>query len=171
MLTKTCRQCGKVKPIEQFRNYYGGRKGTYTTCLACESINARAKYLRNKGTTISEEEQAELDKIELLYDTQRKLGLKPPRRRTKRYVEAIDDMIASYEQQGTELESWLTRPLTEAPEYYINEIYERLVATYRPCLYIDRETLHPVYDETHTDILDQILVRFNKYEDDYYAND
>ena len=39
--TKTCKQCGVIKPLEQFRNYYGGRKGTYTVCKSCEKINSR----------------------------------------------------------------------------------------------------------------------------------
>ena len=26
MNAKTCKQCGELKPIEQFRKYYGGRK-------------------------------------------------------------------------------------------------------------------------------------------------
>ena len=38
MNAKTCKQCGELKPIEQFRKYYGGRKGTYTTCKTCENI-------------------------------------------------------------------------------------------------------------------------------------
>ena len=45
MNVKICKQCGQIKPIEQYRKYYGGRKGTYKVCKSCEKINARAKYL------------------------------------------------------------------------------------------------------------------------------
>jgi len=38
-ITKICKQSGETKPLDQFRRYYGGRKGTYKTCKFCEKIN------------------------------------------------------------------------------------------------------------------------------------
>ena len=58
-MTKTCKQCGVIKPLEQFRNYYGGRKGTYTICKTCEKINSRVKYLEGKSE-LNDKEKAEL---------------------------------------------------------------------------------------------------------------
>lgn len=187
MNAKTCKQCGELKPIEQFRKYYGGRKGHYTTCKTCEKINSRAKYLRRKGECMSWDEEAELAKIEKLYEVQRAAGLQPPHDHLGRKVplaESLDDMISKYEKQAVdvqdvvqavavtsipaELTKWLTEPLTEDPEYYQDEVYEALKAKYRPKTKIDPVTMLPVYDDTYKPVLDKILERFNAYEDKYY---
>lgn len=186
--TRNCKQCGKLKPIEQFRPYYGGRKGHYKTCKACEKINSRVKYLEGKGDEIDYREEAELDKLHRLYEVQRQLGLQPPRKKqgTKSEVANLDNMITSYENQlakqskaldlstkkeyvlPQELGVWLRCDLTEIPEYYQEEIYDKLKETYRPQLRIDEDTMLPVYDDTHKEALDAILERFDDYEDKYY---
>ena len=186
MNAKTCKQCGELKPIEQFRKYYGGRKGTYTICKTCEKINSRAKYLTNKGDKCSEAELTELAKIHELWEAQRVAGLQPPREnagRTVPFSESLDDMIGKYKQQAevvqevvqavssdvpTELSKWLTEELTEEPEYYQDEVYEQLKAKYRPKVKIDTDNMLPVYDDTYKPVLDKILERFDDYEDDYY---
>ena len=184
---KTCKQCGEHKPIEQFRKYYGNRKGHYTICKTCEKINSRAKYLRRKGECMSWAEEAELAKIEKLYEVQRAAGLQPPHDHMGRKVpraESLDDMISKYEQQvagvkevvqaitvtniPADLGRWLTETLTEEPEYYQEEIYEQLKAKYRPKVKIDPDTMLPVYDDTYKPVLDKILERFDAYEDEYY---
>lgn len=190
MNAKTCKQCGEIKPIEQFRKYYGGRKGTYTTCKTCEKINSRAKYLTNKGDKCGEAEIAELNKIHELWEVQRMAGLQPPRENTGRTVpitESLDDMIGKYQQQAevvrdvvravgdinvpAELSRWLTETLTEEPEYYQDEVYDSLKAKYRPKTKIDPDTMLPMYDDTYLPVLDKILERFNDYEDEYYDKD
>lgn len=187
METKQCKQCGEIKPIEQFRQYYGGRKGTYTVCKMCEKINSRAKYIERKGETVTSAESEELNKIYRLYDAQRACGLQPPRResgRNTKLVDNLDSLIASYTaranqytesvneldtaQTPPELLEWLTKELTEDPEYYLDEVYEVLKNKYRPALRIDAATLLPVYDDTHKTVLDKILARFNEFEDSYY---
>ena len=65
MEVKTCRQCGEIKPLSQFRKYYGGRKGTYKMCKVCERVNSREKYLFAKGDSLRQEEKVELKKIQL----------------------------------------------------------------------------------------------------------
>jgi len=47
-------------------------------------------------------------------------------------------------------------------------VYEELQKKYRPILRIDEETMLPVYDDTYRDVLQKILERFDKYEDEYY---
>lgn len=187
MNAKTCKQCGEHKPIEQFRKYYGGRKGHYTICKTCEKINSRAKYLRRKGECMNWDEEAELAKIEQLYDAQRAAGLQPPSDHMGRKVplsESLDDMISKYQQQAAgvkqvvqaitvtnipaDLGKWLTETLTEEPEYYQEEVYEQLKAKYRPKIKIDPDTMLPVYDDTYKPVLDKILERFDAYEDEYY---
>ena len=185
MSAKQCRQCGEIKPIEQFRKYYGGRKGTYTICRSCEKINSRAKYLRAKGESMNYEEEAELYKIERLYDAQRACGLQPPSRSTGRstkLVDNLDAMIANYAEMANksterissvvplpqELRKWLSEPLTEDPDYYLDEVYEKLKAEFRPVIRIDQSTMMPVYDDTYKDAIEAILKRFDEYEDNYY---
>ena len=180
MGTKRCKQCGEIKPLTQFRRYYGGRKGTYTMCKDCERINARKKYLDKKGACRSEQEDAELDKIVKLYEVQRAAGLKPPGNAPyTSLVSNLDDLIGKYNKQleesssvgyatPAEIREWLTNELTEDPDYYLEQVYEDLKAKYRPQLRIDAETMQPVYDDTYKDALNAVLDRFYKYEDTYY---
>lgn len=189
MVTKTCKQCGEIKPIDQYRQYYGGRKGTYTVCKACERINSRAKYLEKKGLNATVAEVDELQKIYKLYDAQRACGLQPPRRESGRQntlVDDLDSMIANYTEQANsiaavtghldteslppDLKNWLTAELTDEPDYYLDEVYEDLKAKYRPIQRIDGSTMLPVYDDTYKAALEAVLDRFNKYEDEYYSN-
>ncbi len=185
MDVKTCKQCGELKPITQFRRYYGGRRGTYTMCKACERINSREKYLQSKRPNLTEMETMELAKIHYLWDEQIKLGLQPPSREGRRTSlnSELDDMLAKYSgmakevaqstpatatQAPYELTRWLTEKLEKEPDYYLDEVYENLLATFRPCIGINKSTMMPEYDNTHKEILDRILERFNDYEDSYY---
>jgi hypothetical protein len=197
---KICKQCGKMKPLDGFRPYYGNRTGTYNTCLDCEKINTREKYLRKKSenTMISASEAEELEKIHLLYKVQRAAGLQPPRLQNKNrsLVDELDDMITMYNNQEAamleeaerspetsplspatdeefipaELQMWRTNKLTKEPEYYQDTVYEGLREKYRPIKEIDQKTMMPVYDNTYKYILDEILARFDAYEDEYYSN-
>ena len=183
MNTKQCRQCGEIKPIEQFRKYYGGRQGTYTLCRSCERINSRLKYLERKGSLMSDAEQEEVDKIYKLYDAQRACGLKPPKRTVGKHANAtndLDDMLEVYLRKAgmsennetpAELQQWLTCKLQYKPSYYLDHIYEYLKDKYRPVLRIDQDSLLPVHDETHADTLAKILTRFYDYEETYYQED
>lgn len=181
-MTKICRQCGEIKPIDQYRRYYGGRKGHYNTCKFCERINSREKYLANKDT-LTQAEDEELHKIYKLWEYQMVLGLRPPRftkGKATPLSESLDDIIDVYASKANvvkeltedseapaELVNWLVTELTEEPEYYQEEIYESLVAKYRPQLRIDPATMLPVYDDTHREMLRKILARFDEYEDSY----
>ena len=187
MDVKTCKQCGELKPLSQFRQYYGGRRGTYKMCKACERINSREKYLSSKEIR-STEEEAELAKIHALYDCQVKVGLQPPVKqgRRKPLTEDLNDMIQKYAAMSAtvvkdtpkadtvvatapyELTRWLTEPLDKEPDYYLDEVYEDLKAKYRPCTGINKATMMPEYDNKYKDVLDRILDRFNDYEDSYY---
>lgn len=190
MEVKTCKQCGEIKPLTQFRKYYGGRKGTYKVCKSCERINSREKYLRAKGECMNWDEEAELDKIHELYALQRRMGLQPPTRQERSVTikDELDGMLSKYQGMAAQvaeatqkyegvnvladapldLIKWLTEPLTQEPDYYMDEVYEKLVDTYRPCTGIDKQTMMPVYDNSNKTILDKILERFTDYEDNYY---
>ena len=185
MEVKTCKQCGEIKPISQFRRYYGGRKGTYKMCKDCERINSREKYLVAKGESMNWEEEAELDKIHKLYEYQRQMGLQPPTRQERRSTlgDSLDALLDKYgcmvaqakemsapADTPAELAKWLTEPLVLEPDEYIDDVYEKLVETYRPCTGIDKQTMMPIYDDTYKPVLDAILARFTDYEDTYYSN-
>lgn len=174
MDTKVCKQCGELKPLTQFRKYYGGRKGNYRTCKQCEKINSRAKYLTAKGDKRSSAENNELKKISTLWEAQRSAGLAPPK--TMCYsTDNLDEMIRKYQARisiadtPAELVKWLHEPLTESPEYYQETIYDYLVAKYRPQTGIDAVSMLPVYDDTYREVLNQIAARFDVYEDAYYT--
>lgn len=183
-MAKICKQCGETRPLEQFREYYGGRKGRYNTCKMCEKINSRYKYLVGKSDKCSLEETDELRKINALYQMQRKIGLQPPKHDNGRaipLVESLDDMLSKYEARAAavtevvgdgatndELTHWLTVDLTEDPERYLDDIYEGLKTKFRPVLRVDAATNLPVYDDTYKAVLEKILDRFNDYEDNYY---
>ena len=183
MEAKVCRQCGEMKPLSQYRRYYGGRTGHYTTCKACEKINSRLKYLESKET-LTEVERIERDKILELYEAQRGAGLRPPGRGGRRTeaVADLDAMIGKYQAAvidqfkdavplPQELSKWLTCELTLEPDEYIDEVYEQLCKTYRPVVKIDQATMMPVYDDTYKNALDAILKRFYEYEATYYEED
>lgn len=190
MEVKTCKQCGEIKPLSQFRKYYGGRKGTYKMCKSCERINSREKYLRAKGESMNWDEEAELDKIHELYEYQRRMGLQPPTKQERSVTikDELDGMLDKYRDMAGQvveaaqqtagidllveaphdLAKWLTEPLTQEPDYYMDEVYDKLVDTYRPCINIDKASMMPVYDNKYKPILDKILERFTDYEDTYY---
>lgn len=181
---KQCKQCGKMLPLTNFRKYYGGRTGYYKYCLVCEKINNREKYL-SKKTTLTDAEAEEYEKIQHLWHVQRMNGLQPPHNSNQLSVASrVEDLLADYDatsnavvEQPTqtetgvvipaELQEWLTKPLTEDPDYYQNTVYEELRDKYRPIMEINQDTLMPVYDDTYKPILNEILDRFDDYEDNY----
>jgi hypothetical protein len=173
---KKCKQCGEVKPSNQFRRYYGGRKGHYTRCLICEKVNSRYKYLVHKINR-SDIEEGELQSIETLYTEQRTIGLEPPNTKKEAREPDVQTIIGGllnkYKTVATvlikspaELQEWLVRDLTEEPEYY-DRIYDDLKKRFRPLVSVGAG-FTPVYDETHKEALEAILNRFCEYEDTYY---
>lgn len=89
METRVCKNCGVEKPIDCFRTYYGGRKGRYTQCKECETIESRRKYLARKGS-LTDAEQTELDDIRKLYGLREASGLKPPQPASRRRIGVMD---------------------------------------------------------------------------------
>lgn len=183
---RRCKQCGEVKQLssEFFRPYYGkNARGFYRVCKTCESINNRYKYLTGKGDAATQADLEEIKHIEELYDTLRELGLEPPRYgagTTSTVYSVVEELLQKKvnqiaerkEQLGevgaetpTELLDWLTRPLTEEPEYY-EDVYFKLREKYMPVVGVNSEGVQQ-YDETHKEVMDQILERFDEYEDNY----
>lgn len=182
---KRCRQCGDIKPESQFRQYYGGRKGRYTTCLACERINTRHKYLEKKATDnkLTSSDREELSKIIQLFDLLRQRGLKPPGSReelmpidldaelqrhrdeldrVKRAVATVSDATAL----PADLQDWLTRDLDSYTPDELEEVGDKLIQKFRPQLGVDAD-FKPIYDDQYRDIINQILKRFDDYSDTY----
>ena len=106
---RKCKQCGAVKPLVDFRPYHNSTSRCHT-CLVCESINGKRRYLEKKQNngTISETEQEELDKIYKLYGILEAKGLKPPRISPGKrgaestVIDALDYMLAAFESDEDE---------------------------------------------------------------------
>lgn len=68
-----------------------------------------------------------------------------------------------------DLEHWLSVDTSEwrdmSPEYLQETVYESLKAKYRPQTGVDPNTSLPIYDNTYRDVLNQILRRFDDYEE------
>jgi len=183
---RKCKQCGEIKQLSFFRPYYGkNARGFYRVCKTCESINNRYKYLTGKGDAATQADLEEIKRIEELYDTLRELGLEPPRygaRASSTVYSVVEELLKRKQQQvanrkeqleeigveadiPTELAEWLSKPLTEEPEYY-EDVYFKLREKYMPVVGTNPDAT-PKYDETYKEILDQILKRFDDYEDNY----
>lgn len=63
-----------------------------------------------------------------------------------------------------EPQEWVNAGLS--PEYLQDVVYEALKAKYRPQLGFDAERMVPIYDDTFKDALNQILRRFDDYEEE-----
>lgn len=184
---KTCRQCGEIKPAtkEHFRPYYNKKSNAfYTNCLTCEKLNSRHKYLvkKQKADNLNDAEAQELGKIEDLYDLLRAEGLKPPAKRDETVPAlSLDDMIAERKKRAeerakqpivdipVELHEWLTKDLSDfEPDYLQDEIVDALTKKYRPQIGVDQlNNYKPIYDDKYRDVLNQIIKRFDEYEDNY----
>lgn len=74
-----------------------------------------------------------------------------------------------------ELIYWLEVDMAEwhsqdmSPEFLQETVYESLKRAYRPQLGIDKERYIPIYDDTYKNVLNDILRRFDEYEESYLA--
>lgn len=93
MEVKICKRCGREQGVDQFRNYYGGRSGSYSFCKTCERIDQRRKYLVSKRDDLAPCEAEELNKINELYEMRRAAGLKVPGTRAVGGVTSIVDSM------------------------------------------------------------------------------
>ena len=63
------------------------------------------------------------------------------------------------------------KSVASPPEYLQETVYESLKAKYRPQIGVDKQTYLPIYDDTYKNVLNQILRRFDDYEEAYSLND
>lgn len=74
----------------------------------------------------------------------------------------------------SDLQRWLDMRVEDfamsglTPDYLQETVYESLKAKYRPQIGTDPATFLPVYDDTYKNVLNQILRKFDDYED-YFA--
>lgn len=66
-----------------------------------------------------------------------------------------------------DMRTWVDNELS--PEYLQETVYESLKAKYRPSIGVDSERLIPVYDDTYKQVLNEILRKFDDYEE-YVTN-
>ncbi|MNU34880.1 hypothetical protein D3C71_234660 [compost metagenome] len=183
---KRCKQCGEIKPaIENFRKYYHeNAKSSYKVCKSCEKINQRYKYLTKKPNPSSSDE-TEIQLIQELYKVQREQGLKPP---GAAETESIDIVAALAKQQAQgqrqpvivdnnnqrvesiphDLQHWLSVDLQAFKPEDLEQVSDELLAKYKKPTGVDPVSLAPIYDDKYRDIINEILKRFDDYEDHYY---
>lgn len=175
-----CKQCGELKPDSSYRRYYNRTNGINKTCLQCEAVNTRVKYLKHKEL-LSDAEKAELTTALELYALLQSQGLRPPGagrpgvpvskviEETKARLEVISSLAKSVDEDAAtppNLLYWLTCDLSEfSPWYLQDEIATNLQETYRPVIRIEQGTLQPIYDDTYREVLNKILKRFDDFED------
>lgn len=153
------------------------------------------EQLDKGGLSLAESSQLSetVSKILQLYRALEAKGLQVPEYGVKKKKSAaetaVDKLLAFYGQQPQEqarqstvdipteidipedLNIWLTQDVNEwienglSPEYLQETVYESLKAKYRPQLGYDPERGLPIYDDTFKDVLNQILRRFDDYED------
>lgn len=153
------------------------------------------EQLDKGGLSLAESSQLSetVSKILQLYRALEAKGLQVPEYGVKKKKSAaetaVDKLLAFYGQQPQEqarqstvdipteidipedLNIWLTQDVNEwiekglSPEYLQETVYESLKAKYRPQLGYDSERGLPIYDDTFKDVLNQILRRFDDYED------
>jgi hypothetical protein len=130
-------------------------------------------------------------KTETLYEQLKARGLRVPNfttnpRSSDQAFQAIDAILEFYAEDPTavktptsftgtdvpaDLSHWLNTSWDEwlendlSPEYLQETVYESLKAKYRPQIGIDKDKLLPIYDDTYKDVLNQILRRFDDYEE------
>lgn len=135
------------------------------------------------------------ERIEMLYDMLSARGLRVPTKKAPEDPNAgvlgtVDKLFAMYGEKPAaatvaatvvappsevpdELQAWLDADPAEwqakelSPEYLQETIYESLKAKYRPQIGVDRDTYLPIYDDTYKDVLNQILRKFDDYEEQY----
>lgn len=83
----------------------------------------------------------------------------------------VDKQVTTSMAIPDELNNWLTQGPQDwidaglSPEYLQDVVYEALKAKYRPQLGFDTERMVPIYDDQFKDVLNDILRRFDEYEE------
>lgn len=136
---------------------------------------------------------AVIKKTEKLYAVLESRGLRVPQAVATKQdgeVDCLDSLLAFYKEETgkstvavisadtpDELLHWLNVDKQEwkdnclSPEYLQETIYESLKAKYRPQTGVNKETFIPVYDDTYKAVLNQILRRFDDYEEECSLDD
>lgn len=164
-------------------------------CEAINATYRRARELYDAGGLSPEESSRNADiimRISKLYETLEAKGLQVPNygaRKKVSPVDQVDKLLAFYGQKPEEqarqstvavdhevelpedLNDWLTQDMNLwiekglSPEYLQEVVYEALKNKYRPQLGYDPERGLPIYDDTYKEALNNILKRFDDYED------
>lgn len=197
---KRCVQCGLLKEDTAFRKYTYSRtndtEGRYRICRSCEAINTAyrralcqiADECQELPTAASRKAHDTIDRTEKLYDVLAAKGLRVPAPQPKtKQEDPVEDLLNFYATETTstvdrstevpdELKHWLEedpsvwRANDISPEYLQETIYESLKAKYRPQIGVNRDTYVPIYDDTFKKELNDILRRFDDYEEECCDN-
>lgn len=70
-VTKCCRKCGEVKPLDEFARRAGARDGHRGTCTACRSRQDSGRYQANREAKLEYQRQYYRDNTQAVQDYQR----------------------------------------------------------------------------------------------------
>jgi len=173
-------------------------EGRYRICRSCEAINAAYRRAQsclanNTGIIIAgsapDKAQETIDRTEQLYKVLEARGLRVPAPQPKaKQEDPVEDLLNFYATESTdtvdhsvdvpdELKHWLEedssvwRANDISPEYLQETIYESLKAKYRPQIGVNKDTYVPIYDDTFKKELNDILRRFDDYEEECCNNE
>lgn len=183
---RLCKQCEATnttyrKICKQLDSFKDPASGDYTFVPSTRETFYRLQHAK--------------ERIEMLYDMLSARGLRVPTKKVPEDPNAgvlgtVDKLFAMYGEKPAaatvtatvvappsevpdELQAWLDADPAEwqakelSPEYLQETIYESLKAKYRPQIGVDRDTYLPIYDNTYKDVLNQILRKFDDYEEQY----
>lgn len=191
---KQCGLLKDIEEFRQYtyskKNETGGR---FSTCRSCESINS--KYMKLKASGEDSPEIEQIEKLYNILESQgfhTPLSRLQSTEQPKTTVDlAVDKLLRFYgdtprtvvkpvvvlpTETKTDIPVELTHWLNESsedwiqkglsPEFLQETIYESLKAKYRPQVGFDQEKFVPIYDDTYRDVLNDILRRFDDYEEE-----
>lgn len=176
---RVCKSCEAIntaynrslKNLEEFSDGHGNYSFVPST---------KARFYELQGT---------IEKIENMYNLLEKHGLRVPKHGSKLnqvpVVAAVEQLETFYAADTTqsvrvaapsevpdELQQWLNADMADwhnasiSPEYLQETIYESLKAKYRPQTGVDHVTFMPIYDDTYKTVLNDILRKFDDYEEE-----
>lgn len=149
-----------------------------------------------KGSLKQYQARIEFEKITKLYEALELRGLRTPLSKIELKATVLDEVdrllqklhledktlpvtgvkvaevlpIIEVDKLPSELQYWLENDWIEvgnSPEFYQETIYESLKAKYRPQIGVDKERGIIIYDDTYKQVLNDILRKFDDYEDNY----
>lgn len=134
---KTCKQCGRMLPVDSFRPYvprgrgvYNTKQGRNTICKDCESISNRASGALKRG------DQEAIDKLTRFYTVLAERGYPPVTAPAKKLLGLVDTKAP----RRSSLDDTISMMLGENDLHeHCRKVQERLYASFDEADKVHRE--------------------------------